>query len=198
MFDAGDGRMLRIAPDAIPAWRDEAFARIEAFLLATRPPPGWAVFGAVFLFAILVTALQRYLALRGEVLALLVAAATLLWHVAHILKLRRFRRDLRDLRARIAASLALSTPVPAEWGARYRRRNPWRVALHLWVWSLIAVGLAAQHFVPPDAIDRGALLAALAAVGIAWLLHFAARRVDRTQARDSALASRASGPISRP
>jgi hypothetical protein len=198
MFDVGDGRMLRIAPDAIPAWRDRAFARIEAFIVASRPPPRELMFCLAFLFAGLVTVLQIHTALRGEAIAALMAGGAVLWHAVEMLKVRDFRRDLRGLRGEIAASLALSTPLPAEFGARFRRRNPWRTALQIWVWSVLAAALASLHFVPAEAIDRGPILAALGATGVAWLLHFAARHVDRVQAKTPALASRPTPPISRP
>ncbi|HWU95148.1 MAG TPA: hypothetical protein VN029_06090, partial [Sphingomonas sp.] len=74
-----------------------------------------------------------------------------------------------------------STPIPRELTLRYRRRNPWRIALHAWVWGLVFLAIAGQHFVPPESVPVAVIPLALAAVGVAWILHFLSRRVDLSQ-----------------
>ncbi|MCX8476440.1 MAG: hypothetical protein MT490_11650 [Sphingomonas sp.] len=198
MFSAGDGRMLPIPADAIAPWREEAFAIIDKFIVDSRPPPQWAMFGIIFAFASVLLALQPVLGLDGSAIGAIVMGGLLLWHGADLHLLWRYRRDLKALRGRIAASLALRAPMPAEFADRYRRGNAWRTALHLWVGSLIALALLATHFVPPDAIGPAAILGAIGAIGIAWLLYFLSRRTDLVQARAPSLASRPTPPISRP
>ncbi|MDF0753043.1 hypothetical protein NLU14_22710, partial [Marinobacter sp. 71-i] len=81
-----------------------------------------------------------------------------------IWQLYRFRRDLRRLRARIHGELATRVPIPRALATRFRRRNPWRIALHAWVWGLAALGIGAQHFVAPQDVPAAIVPAALAAV----------------------------------
>jgi len=183
MFDAGDGRMLPIPADAGEPWRAEAYARIDKFLVESRPPPQWAMVGIILAFTGGLLALQPLVGFSGGQIGVIVMAGLTLWHGHDIYLLWQYRRDLRALRARIAASLALRSPLPAELGARFRQTNPWRTALHIWVFSLIALAIAAQHFVAPDQVTGATMAVALLAVGVAWLLYFAARRVDRSQQR---------------
>ena len=198
LFDSGDGRMLPIPTDAIEPWRDEAYAIIDTFLVESRPPPQWAMVGITLVFTFVLLALEPWLGLGGGQIGVIVMGGLGLWHVGDLHRLWRYRRDLKALRARIAASLALRAPMPAELANRFRRGNPWRTMLHLWVACLVAIVALASHFVPPDAIPPIAILIALGAVGIAWLLYFLSRRTDLAQAGGAALASRPTPPISRP
>jgi hypothetical protein len=198
MFDAGDGRMLPMSIDTVEPWRDEAYAIIDTFIVESRPPSQGAMVGIILIFTCLLLALKPWLGLEGGQIGVIVMGGLALWHVGDFHRLWRYRRDLRALRGRIAASLALRTPMPAELANRFRRGNPWRMVLHVWVLSLAVILLLAAHFVPPEAVDPRAMLAALGAVGIAWLLYFLARRTDLAQADAATLASRPTPPISRP
>ena len=117
----------------------------------------------------------------GVVLGAGTTFGIILLHGWSVWRLRRFRAELAALRSRILASLAGRTPLPAELAARYRKTNHWRLALHLWVGALVLALLACQHFIGPEAFPPAAVLASLVAVGIAWLLYFAARQVDLRQ-----------------
>jgi hypothetical protein len=181
VFDAGDGRTLQIRADMVESAREEAFAIIDKFIIASRPPPQWAMVAVIIAFSLALLALQPRLGLGGGQIGGIVAAGLLLWHGDDWLRLLRYRRDLRALRARTAAALALRTPVPEELAARYRRGNPWRTALHIWVFGLAALSLLAMHFLPPESVDAGIMTLAIAAVGVAWALYFLARRTDLAQ-----------------
>jgi len=181
MFHAGRGRTLPVPADAIQPWRDEAHAIIDKFIVDSRPPAQWAMVGILLAFTCLLLALKPWIGLEGGQIGVIVMGGLALWHVDDFWRLWCYRRDLRALRGRIAASLALRTPIPEEIAGRFRRGNPWRIALQLWVWSFVAIALLSSHFVPPEAIDRGIFLFLLAAVGIAWILYFLSRRVDLGQ-----------------
>jgi hypothetical protein len=196
MFNAGRGRMLPMSADAIEPWRDEAFGIIDKFIVDSRPPSQGAMFGIILVFTCVLLALKPVLGLEGGQIGGIVMGGVLLWHVDDLYRFWRYRSDLRELRGRIAASLALRTPVPAELASRYRRGNPWRIALHLWVWSVMAFTLLSLHWTPPEAVDTTAVLAAIGAVGVAWLLYALARRTDLALAREASLASRPTPPIS--
>lgn len=197
MFDAGRGRMLPVPADAIQPWRDEAYAIIDKFIVDSRPPSQWAMMAVILGFFLAMLALQPILGLGAGQIGGIILGGVLLWHIDDVWRLWCYRRDLRALRARIAASLVLRTPVPAELGSRYRRANPWRIVLHIWVGSLIALALLSTHLVPPESVTPAMMLAAMGAVGIAWLFYFLARRVDLAQAGGASLASVAAPPISR-
>jgi hypothetical protein len=181
MFNAGDGRTLQIRADLMESAREEAFAIIDKFITDSRPPPQWAMVGVIIAFSLALMALQPLLGLGGGEIGGIVAGGLLLWHGDDWLRLFRYRRDLKALRARTAVALALRTPVPEELAARFRRSNPWRTALHLWVFGLVALAMLAMHFVPPEAIDAGIMTLAIAAVGVAWVFYFLARRTDLAQ-----------------
>ena len=181
MFDAGDRRMLQIRTDMVEAAREEAFAIIDRFIVESRPPPQWALVAVIIAFSLALMALQPLLHLSGGEIGGIVAGGLLLWHGDDWLRLWRYRRDLKALRARTAAALALRTPVPEELAGRYRRSNPWRTLLHVWVLGLVAATMLAMHFVPPDAIGGGITALVIAAVGVAWILYFLARRTDLAQ-----------------
>lgn len=181
LFDPGSGDLLPAPAATIPAWQAEAFARIDQFIErehADMQVHGW-LFGLLFigLFAIAMLAQLPI----GPTLVIGGAAGGALLHGWPLWQLYRYRRDLRQLRAHIRGELALRTPIPRELSQRFRRRNPWRIALHAWVWGLILLTLAAQHFVAPQDVPVAALPLGLAAVGIAWILHFLSRRVDLSQ-----------------
>jgi hypothetical protein len=198
IFDAGDGRMLPMPVDTVQPWRDEAYAIIDTFIVESRPPSQGAMIGVILVLTCVLLALKPWLGLEGGQIGVIVMGGLALWHVGDVRRLWRYRRDLKALRARIAASLALRAPMPAELANRFRRGNPWRTALHLWIWSFVAIVLLATHFVPPDPVPPIAILIGLGAVGIAWLFYFLSRRVDLAQARGASLASRPTPPISRP
>lgn len=181
VFDAGDGRTLQIRTDMMESAREEAFAVIDKFIADSRPPPQWALVAVIIAFSLALMALRPWLGLGGGQIGGIVAGGLLLWHGDDWLRLWRYRRDLRALRARTAGALALRTPLPGELAARFRRGNVWRIALHLWVFGLAALALLAMHFVPPEAIDAKVMTLAIAAVGVAWLLYFLARRTDLAQ-----------------
>jgi hypothetical protein len=183
MFVAPRRGMLPMPADAIPAWREEAYARIDRYLVEARPPSQGLMLAVILGFTVVMLMLQPLLGFSGGEIGGIVMTGLLLWHGHDIWLLYKYKRDLRALRARIATSLALRTPVPAELGERFRRSNPWRLALHLWVYALIAITLLAMHFVPPDKIGPAVMLGAIVAVGIAWALYFLARRVDLAQAQ---------------
>lgn len=183
MFDAGDGRMLPIPADAGGPWRDEAYARIDRYLVECRPPPQGAMVGIILVFTVLMLWLQPWLGFSGGQIGGIVMGGLALWHGHDVYQLWRYRKDLRELRQRIAASLALRTPLPAELGARFRLANPWRTALHVWVFGLIALAFGWMHFMDAERVSRAMVLLMLIGVGIAWLLYFAARRVDQSQQR---------------
>lgn len=195
LFDAGDGRMLQIGVDAIEAARAEAFAIIDRFIVDSRPPPRWAVFGVIFAFTCALLALQPLLGLGGAAIGGIVMGGLILWHADDLLRLLRYRRDLKSLRARTAVALGARAPLPEDLAARYRRRNPWRTVFHIWVSGASVLALLSAHFVAPDSIGIETFPLALGAVAIGWLLYWLARRVDRAQAA-ATLASRATPPIS--
>lgn len=197
MFDAGKGRMLPMSVDTVEPWRDEAYAIIDTFIVESRPPSQGAMIGVILVFTCVLLALKPVLHLEGGQIGVIVMGGLALWHVGDVHRLWRYRRDLRALRARIAASLALRTPMPAELAGRFRRSNPWRIVLHVWVFGLATLLLLAFHFIPPEAMTPAMTLAALAAFGVVWLLYFLARRVDLAQADPATLASRPTPPISR-
>lgn len=178
MFSAGRGRMLPISIDAIQSWRDEAYAIIDKFIVDSRPPSQWAMMAVILAFFFAMLALQPYLGLEAGQIGGIIMGGVLLWHVDDVWRLWCYRRDLRELRARIAASLVLRTPVPEELAKRYARGNPWRIALHVWVVGLTAFLLLSMHFMPVETIDTVVFLATLGAIGIAWIFYFLARRVD--------------------
>lgn len=198
MFDSGGGRMLPMSIDTIQPWRDEAYAIIDAFIIDSRPPPQGVMIGIILVFTCILLALQPVLGLDGAQIGVIVMGGLALWHVNDFHRLWRYRRDLKALRARIAASLVLRAPMPAELARRFRRSNPWRIVLHVWVLGLAVILLLAVHFVPPETVSPVMMLAAPVAVGVAWLLYFLSRRVDLAQADSPALASRPTPPISRP
>jgi hypothetical protein len=188
--------MLPMSVDAVEPWRGEAYGIIDKFIVDSRPPSQGAMIGIILVFTCVLLALQPLLGLEGGQIGGIVFGGVALWHLGDLHRLWRYRRDLRALRARIAASLVLRSPMPAELAGRYRRSNPWRVALHLWVWSVVAALLLSVHFVSPDAIGPATMLGAIAAIGFAWLLYFFSQRTDRALARET-LASRQTPPISR-
>jgi hypothetical protein len=198
MFHAGRGRTLPVPPDAVPGWQDEAYAIVDKFIVDSRPPSQWAMVGVILAFTCVMLALQPLLGFEGAHIGVIVMGGLMLWHVGDFWRLWCYRRDLGALRNRIAASLALRTPVPAELGNRFRRGNVWRTVLHLWVAGLAAFMLLSMHFMPVETIDTAVFLATLGALGVAWLLYFLARRTDLFQAQGASLASRPNPPISRP
>ncbi|MES2445025.1 MAG: hypothetical protein V4574_19540 [Pseudomonadota bacterium] len=176
LFDPGDGRMLRVRDDAVPQWRDEAFAVIDEFVADTQRLhwSGVAVIAAVAL-ASFAAIYSHHSAYAGVAMGLGMAAV----HILGVLRLQRFRRDIAAVRTRIRATLATSTPLPAELSARFRQGNRWRTALHYWVGGLvISAGLGA-HFLQPDQIPPIAVTIGLICIGIAWMLFFLAQRADR-------------------
>jgi len=176
LFDPGDGRMLHVRDDSVPRWRDEAFAVIDEFIADTRRLhwSGIAVIAAVALTTFVAIYSHRS-AYAGVAMGLGLAAV----HVLGLLRLQRYRRDLAAIRTRIRTELAISTPLPAELGARFRQGNRWRAALNIWVGGLvIAAGLGA-HFLEPDRIPPIAITIGVFFIGIAWLLFFLAQRADR-------------------
>jgi hypothetical protein len=175
LFDAGDGRMLSIRDDVVPAWRDEAFAVIDAFVADTQRlrPDGVAVIAAV--------ALASFLAIHfhhGAYAGVAVGIGMAAVHILGMLRHQRYKRDLAAVRGRILHSLASSVPLPADLGKRFRQGNHWRTALNVWVGLLvIAAGLAA-HFMAPDPFPPIATVITIACIGIAWMLFFLARHAD--------------------
>ncbi|MES2986809.1 MAG: hypothetical protein V4808_02780 [Pseudomonadota bacterium] len=183
MFDAGDGRMLPIPADAGAPWREEAYARIDKFLVESRPPSQGAMVAIIIAFTLLLLALQPVLGFSGGQIGGIVMGGLALWHGHDFYLLWRYRQDLKALRARIAASLVLRSPLPAELGARFRRTNHWRTALHIWVWSLVTLAFGSLHFADPDRVPPAMTLLVPIGIVIAWLLYFASRRVDQSQQR---------------
>ena len=198
LFVADDGSMRPIAADALGPWRDEAFSILDKFIVDSRPPPQWALVVIIVGFTWLLLALTPLLGLKGGEIGGIIMAGLLLWHGHDFYLLWRYRRDLRALRSRIAASLALRTPVPAELARRYRRSNVWRTMLHLWIWSIVALALLSTHFADVEKIRPEVFPVLVGSVGIAWLLYFLARRTDLAQSREASLASRPTPPISPP
>jgi hypothetical protein len=178
LFDPGDGGLLRVHADAVPAWKQEAYALIDRFLgdsqfeaqLQTLVLVGLAIVGGLVIgwtgFG------------SGTALMVLIGLGGFAFHAWPIYRLWRYRTELAALRARIRASLAASAPLPRELGERFQRRNPWRIALQVWVFALVLGGFAAQNFIGPERIPASAVFVMLAAVGIAWGLYFLSRRVD--------------------
>ncbi|MBN8809909.1 MULTISPECIES: hypothetical protein [unclassified Sphingomonas] len=178
LFDPGTGDLLPAPAAAIPGWQAEAFARIDRHVEQDHVAGqvhGW-LFGLFFVGLFLI-AMAAHLPI-GPTMVIGGAAGGAVLHGWPIWQLYRFRRDLRRLRERIRGELAGRVPIPRELAARFRRRNPWRVALHVWVWGLVALGIGAQHFVEPQDVPAAVIPAALAAVGIGWVLHFLSRRID--------------------
>lgn len=181
LFDPGTGDLLPAPAASIPGWQAEAFARIDRYVereYVAGQVHGWMF--VAFMIGLSLIATFAHLPV-GTTLVIGGAAGGAILHGWPIWQLYRFRRDLRLIRERIRGELALRTPIPRELAARYRRRNPWRVALHAWVWGLVFLALAAQHFVPPESVPAALLPLALGAVGIAWILHFLSRRIDLGQ-----------------
>lgn len=181
LFDPGSGDLLPAPAATIPAWQTEAFARIDLYIereYVDSKVHGW-LFG-LFVFGLAAIATFARLPM-GSTLVIGGAAGGVLLHGWPLWQLYRYRRDLRLLRERIRGELALRTPIPRELTLRFRRRNPWRIALHAWVFGLILLALAAQHFVAPQDVPVAAIPLSLAAVAIAWILHFLSRRVDLSQ-----------------
>lgn len=177
LFDPGDGRLLPIPADAAPAWKEQAFAIVEGFLVASRADKGHMKL-LVFL-AIAAGALLGFAGVRsGFALMIGIVAGAAGLHAWSFYKLWRYRRDLRELRRRILASLAGRSPLPQELAGRYRRRNPWRTALHLWIGTLGIAALVGEHFLPPERVPAALVPAALTAVAIGWGLYFMSRRID--------------------
>ncbi|WP_144034191.1 hypothetical protein [Sphingomonas sp. IBVSS2] len=178
LFDPGTGDLLPAPAAAIPGWQAEAFARIDHYVEhehVAAQVHGW-LFG-LFIAGLLVIAMTVGLPI-GRTLVIGGAAGGALLHGWPIWQLYRFRCDLRRLRARIHGELVTRVPIPRALATRFRRRNPWRIALHAWVWGLAALGIGAQHFVAPQDVPAAIVPAALAAVAIAWILHFLSRRID--------------------
>jgi hypothetical protein len=198
MFVADARRMLPMPADAIQPWREQAYARIDQYITDSRPPPQGAMVGVILAFTCLLLWLQPILGLNGGQIGGIVMGGLLLWHGHDVWLLWRFRQDQKALRARIAASLALRTPVPAELGDRFRRGNPWRIVLHVWIYGLVAMLLLSMHFMPVDSVSPIFVLGTIGAVGVAWVFYFLARRIDLAQASEATLASRPAPPISRP
>ncbi len=148
MFDAGDGRMLPIPADAGDPWREEAYARIDKYLVEARPPSQGAMVAVILAFTCGMLALQPVLGFSGGQIGGIVMGGLALWHGHDVYLLWQYRRDLRALRARIAASLALRSPLPADLGARFRLTNPWRTALHIWVFGLVALVIGRRAPIP--------------------------------------------------
>jgi hypothetical protein len=181
LFDPGDGNLLPIPADSAPAWKAEAFARIDAWIAETRTEKREHMV-LLFLWTIGLFAIVALVGLpTGTSLMIGTALGAFVLHAWSIWRLRCFRHDLAELRARIRTELAGRTPLPRELAQRFRRSNPWRVVLHVWIWSFVLLMLAAQHFVPPESVSPAMILAALGAVGIAWILHFLSRRIDLAQ-----------------
>lgn len=178
LFDPGDGNLLPMPSDAVAGWRDAAFARIDRFVAESQTGP-WLHALAILLFAAAVAGFGQLFGVpTGIALGAGVAVGTVLLHGWGIWQLWRFRRDLAALRGRIRAELAGRSPLPRELADRFRRRNVWRTALHVWVGSLAALALLGQHFLPPERVPPALVLAGLVAIGIGWILFFLSRRVD--------------------
>lgn len=176
LFDPGDGRMIHVRDDAVPRWRDEAFAVIDGFVADTEKLhfSGIAVIVAVAVGSFFAIS-AHHSAWAGVAMALGMGAV----HIMGVLRHQRYKRDLAAVRTRIRGELAISTPLPPELSARLKQGNRWRTALNWWVGAIvIAVGLVA-HFVPPDGFPPLVMLTLLACVGIAWMLFFLAQRADR-------------------
>jgi hypothetical protein len=177
LFDPGDGSLLPISADAAPAWKAEAFAIVEGFLAGSRDEKQHMM--TLVFVAIAAGLLLGLAGIRGGfALAIGIGAGGAALHGWSFYKLWRYRRDLADLRARIRTGLAGRSPLPRELAQRYRRGNPWRVVLHVWIWSLVALALGAQHFIAPERVSPAVIPAALGAVAIAWILYFLSRRID--------------------
>lgn len=56
-------------------------------------------------------------------------------------------------------------------------RESERAAIERW-FPASPLGIGAQHFVAPQDVPAAIVPAALAAVAIAWILHFLSRRID--------------------
>lgn len=181
MFHAASGRTLPMPADAAEPWREEAYAIIDRFLVDSRPPPQGAMIAVILAFTALLFALEPWLGLGGAQIGVIVMGGLALWHVGDLHRLWRYRRNLRALRVRIEAALVLRSPLPEELARRFRIGNPWRIALHIWVFGLIAILLLAAHFLPPEGVTPAMMLAGLGAVGIAWVLYFLSRRIDLSQ-----------------
>jgi hypothetical protein len=178
LFDPGDGRMLQVRDDAVPKWRDEAFAVIEGFL---KDVGRLHAYGILVIVAVAVSSFfaitSHHSAYAGVAMGLGIAAV----HILGVMRHQKYKRDLAAVRAKIRGELAISTPLPAELSQRFKQGNRWRTALNVWVGGLvIAMGLAA-HFLQPDAIPPLAVLTLLVCIGIAWMLFFLAQRHDRDQ-----------------
>ena len=177
LFDPGDGRLLPTPADTISGWKQEAFEIVETFLAGSRAEEDHM---KVFLFLAIAAGLAFGFAgiHSGFALMIGIGAGAAALHAYSLYKLWRYRRDLAALRQRILASLAGRSPLPQELAGRYRRHNAWRTALHIWVWTLGLSALVGQHFLPPESVSPALILAALAAVAIAWGLYFQSRRID--------------------
>jgi hypothetical protein len=178
MFNPGKGRMLPIPADADKPWREEAYAIIDRFIVDSRPPPQWAMMAIFLAFFCILLLLQRYTGFGGAEAGGIVFGGVALWHLDDFYRFWRYKRDLAALRARITASLALRSPVPEEIGRRYRRTNPWRTALQLWIFAFIGFVMTAPHWLPPGDVSLPLMFSLVAAVGIAWLLYLLSRRAD--------------------
>ena len=149
LFDPGTGDLLPAPAAAIPGWQAEAFARIDRHV--EQDHVAGQVHGwlfGLFFVGLFLIAMAAHLPI-GPTMVIGGAAGGAVLHGWPIWQLYRFRR-----------------------------RNPWRVALHVWVWGLVALGIGAQHFVEPQDVPAAVIPAALAAVGIGWVLHFLSRRID--------------------
>jgi hypothetical protein len=177
LFDPGDGRLLPTPTDTIASSKDQAFAIVDSFLAASRAQEDHM---KIFLcIAVAGAVLMGFAGFRsGYALVAGIGAGAALLHAHSFYRFWRYRRDLAALRQRVLASLACRSPLPHELASRYRRRNMWRTALHIWVWALALSALAVQHFLPPEQMPPALIPAALAAVAVGWGLYFLARRVD--------------------
>jgi len=177
LFFAEDGRGWPIPSHMLAARKAEAHARLLALL---DMPWNERVTGTLAIGAAMALVFFTGRAISGTTTAY---AAMLFTGVgaAHAMQAWRmwlYRHSLRTLRREITAELSRSSPLTRDIATRYRRHNPWRLALHVWVGLVLLGGVLGMHF-----LEIGPLLifAVSAGVAIAWLLYFASNAVDARQ-----------------
>lgn len=180
LFFAEDGRGWPVPAETVERRKDEAETRLLTLLsepMAERVA-GIAAIGAAMVLVFLIGRASAGTATAYTATIMTGMGAA---HAMQTWRLWRYRQSMRALRRDIAAELVRSAPLGSEIVTRYRRHNPWRLALHIWVSMILIAAALGSHFLMAD---PRAVLGVAAAVGVAWLLYWAANAVDARQ-RDS-------------
>ena len=178
LFHGSDGTARPIATDRAEARRAEAERAIDTYLEGL-PAQGPLFMGMILAAIVIAWCVADLLGLSksGAIPAgfAIGAGAAHAYELSHLFAMRA---KLRDIRAAIADDLRATAPVPATIAERYRRRNPFKIALEVLVAAIAIFALVAMH-------DEGLMLAVpawlyLAVVPLAWILFALSKHRDAT------------------